>query len=232
MPSVSDSILLESRSNINVSDRGPLASVHFFHELVKPASAAIRILDWTVAGVVTLVTAPFVPLLALAIRLAGHPTVFQTHERIGFRGLPIRVRTFQTEGAIPRTAISRFLIRTGLDRIPLFWSVFSGAVGVVGITLRSEAVATRLNNRMDWFYKLYAAKPGIITLASVNGLGTARDLSDQVRQAEYDLRYLLQPSATAHMRILLRRILPARASSPVMPAPRETTVRDGYQRAG
>jgi lipopolysaccharide/colanic/teichoic acid biosynthesis glycosyltransferase len=86
---------------------------------------------------------------------------------------------------------------------------------LVGITLRTNDTANLLNNRIDWFYKCYAAKPGIVTWASVNGYGfSTEEFNDQRKQAELDLLYVLNQGTWMYFRILMRTMFDVPVSIP------------------
>lgn len=212
---VNESILMESRAGQPAVSGGDPASHLFFHELVKRRSLTIRFADRLLAGLALLLTAPLFPLAALAVKASTGGPVFRTQSGVGYRGFPFKARTFSTmkDGAL--TPVGRVLRLTRIEYLPLFAHVLTGKMSLVGITLRTNDTANLLNNRIDWFYKCYAAKPGIVTWASVNGLGFAtQDFKDQRRQAELDLLYVLNQGTGMYFRILLRTMFDVPVSIP------------------
>lgn len=212
---VNESILMESRSgHPAVAGDGP-ASHLFFHELVKRRSLAIRVSDRVLAFIALLITAPLFPLVALAIRLTQGGPVFTVQKGVGYRGLTFHAYTFKTVVNRELTRLGRLLRATRIEYLPLFAHVLTGKMSLVGITLRTNDTANLLNNRIDWFYKCYAVKPGIVTWASVNGYGFATDdVNDQRKQAELDLLYVLNQTTSMYFRILLRTMFAVPVSIP------------------
>lgn len=218
---VNESILMESRSGQSASvDDGP-ASHLFFHELVKRRSLVIRVLDRLLSFLVLLVTAPLFLLATLGIKLTLGGPVFTVQKGVGFRGFVFHAYTFRTRVNGQLTAFGRFLRVTRIEYLPLFYHVLTGKMSLVGITLRTNDTANRLNDRIVWFYKCYAAKPGIVTWASVNGYGfSTDDFQDQQRQAELDLLYVLNQSTSMYCRIMLRTMFDVPVSIPTsLPMP-------------
>jgi lipopolysaccharide/colanic/teichoic acid biosynthesis glycosyltransferase len=212
---VNESILMESRSGQPaLAGDGP-ASHLFFHELVKRRSLAIRVSDRLLALIALTLTAPLFPLVALAIKLTHGGPVFTVQKGVGYRGFTFHAYTFHTKVKGELTGFGRMLRATRIEYLPLFAHVLTGKMSLVGITLRTNDTANLLNNRIDWFYKCYAAKPGIVTWASVNGYGFATgEFNDQRRQAELDLLYVLNQSTSMYFRILLRTLFAVPVSIP------------------
>jgi lipopolysaccharide/colanic/teichoic acid biosynthesis glycosyltransferase len=216
---VSESILTESRSSIDFNhDPNPAAS-YFFNELIRKPSFSIRVIDVVFSFIAIVLTLPFYPFVMVALKLTSKESVFTTQQVVGFRGFSFKIKTFRTMSDGKQTRIGRFLYLSRIEYAPLFFYVLLGRLSLVGVTLRAETTATLLNNRVDWFYKVYAASAGIITLASVKGYGFAtRDYSDQLRQAEFDMLYVMNQSVSMYVRILLRTLfdVPVNVSLPVV----------------
>lgn len=212
---VNESILMESRSGQSAEiGQGP-ASHLFFHELVKRRSLTIRITDRVFSFFALLITAPLFPLVALGVKLSTGGPVFTVQKGVGYRGFPFHAYTFRTRVNGQLTPFGQFLRLTRIEYMPLFAHVLTGKMSLVGITLRTNDTANLLNNRIDWFYKCYAAKPGIVTWASVNGLGFSTDeFKDQRKQAELDLLYVLNQGTWMYFRILLRTMFDIPVSIP------------------
>ena len=109
--------------------------------------AAKRALDLLIAGVGSLLTAPAVALLALAIRLEspGHPVYRQA--RAGKDGNEFSIYKLRTmvrgaeftgaglaiqEGDDRITRVGSFLRRYSLDELPNLWNVLRGEMSIVG----------------------------------------------------------------------------------------------------
>ncbi len=217
---VTESILMESRSGQPASiDGGPAANV-FFHELMKRRSRSVRIADFILSLVAIALTLPLYPFIALGVKFSTKGSVLMVQKGVGYRGFTFHAYTFRTRQGDSLTAFGRFLRLTRLEYVPLFFHVLTGKMSLVGITLRTNDTANVLNNRIEWFYKCYAAKPGIVSWASVNGYGfTTHELAEQRRQSELDLIYVMHQSTSMYFKILLKTMFDFPVSMPTtMPA--------------
>ena len=171
-----------------------------------------RLLDLVVAVPVAAVSAPFLALLALAVRLEspGHPIYSQT--RVGQDGelfsiykLRTMVRGAEFTGAglaIQEdderiTRIGAFLRRTSLDELPNLWNVLRGEMSIVGprptLTVQVEQYTQRERGRL-------AVKPGITGWAQING----RASLPWPERIELDLWYVEHRSLRLDLEILAR----------------------------
>lgn len=116
-----------------------------------------RVLDVVGSSVGLIVSAPFVPLIALAIKLDSRGPVFFCQLRAGQHGVPYRLFKFRTmvdeapellSNLVnfdqlkqpmfkfvddPRvTRLGRLLRRTSLDELPQLWNVLKGEMSLVG----------------------------------------------------------------------------------------------------
>jgi lipopolysaccharide/colanic/teichoic acid biosynthesis glycosyltransferase len=144
-------------------------------------AAVRRAFDLAIAGMVSLVTAPLLALLALAIRLEspGHPLYTQT--RVGKDGRLIEIYKLRTmvsgaeftgaglaiqEGDDRITRVGKFLRRTSLDELPNLWNVLRGEMSIIGprptLQVQVQQYTDRERGRL-------AVKPGITGWAQVNG---------------------------------------------------------------
>ena len=172
----------------------------------------IRALDLLLAGVASLVSAPIVGLLALAIRLEspGHPIYRQT--RVGKDGQLFSIYKLRTmvagaeftgaglaiqEGDDRITRVGGLLRRYSLDELPNLWNVFRGEMAIVGprptIPIQVEQYTERQRGRL-------AVKPGITGWAQVNG----RASLPWTERIELDLWYVEHRSLALDLKILAR----------------------------
>ena len=171
-----------------------------------------RLLDLVVAVPLAAVSAPFLALLALAVRLEspGHPIYSQT--RVGQDGelfsiykLRTMVRGAEFTGAglaIQEdderiTRIGAFLRRTSLDELPNLWNVLRGEMSIVGprptLAVQVEQYTERQRGRL-------AVKPGITGWAQING----RASLPWPERIELDLWYVEHRSLRLDLEILAR----------------------------
>jgi lipopolysaccharide/colanic/teichoic acid biosynthesis glycosyltransferase len=173
-----------------------------------------RILDLVIAGVGSLVTAPVVAVLAVAIRLESPGDPIYTQTRVGKYGelfsiykLRTMVRGAEFTGAglaiqagdARITRIGMFLRRYSLDELPNLWNVLRGEMSIVGprptLAIQVEQYTERQRGRL-------AVKPGITGWAQVNG----RASLPWPERIELDLWYVEHRSLWLDLKILARTV--------------------------
>ena len=181
------------------------------------------IFDWTLAVTATLLLAPVLLLIALAIKLDSPGPVLFVQQRYGynkrrfgiikFRSMVVDASARQnalehlneTSGPLfkmkrdPRvTRVGAFLRRTSLDELPQLFNVLRGEMSLVG----PRPLPTRDVERFSeaWLMRRFSVKPGITGLWQVSG----RSDTDFAHAIKLDLRYIDRWSLLMDMRILLR----------------------------
>jgi lipopolysaccharide/colanic/teichoic acid biosynthesis glycosyltransferase len=173
-----------------------------------------RALDLAIAAPATILTAPIVALLALAIRLEtpGHPIYTQT--RAGRNGEGFQIYKLRTmvrgaeftgaglaiqEGDDRITTVGRFVRRYSLDELPNLWNVVRGEMAIVGprptLPVQVEQYTPRQRRRL-------AVKPGLTGWAQVNG----RASLPWTERIELDLWYVEHRTLALDLRIIARTI--------------------------
>ena len=169
-----------------------------------------RVLDVVIGGIGSVITAPVVAALAVAIRLEspGHPIYSQT--RVGLDGELFEIYKLRTmvrgaeftgaglaiqEGDDRITRLGNFLRRYSLDELPNLWNVLRGEMSIVGprptLAVQVEQYTERQRGRL-------AVKPGITGWAQVNG----RASLPWPERIELDLWYVEHRSLALDLRIL------------------------------
>ena len=173
-----------------------------------------RALDLVIAVPLSLITAPVVGLLALAIRIEspGHPIYTQTRagrdaERFRIYKLRTMVRGAEftgaglaiQEGDDRITRVGAFLRRYSLDELPNLWNVVGGEMSIVGprptLPVQVEQYTERQRGRL-------AVKPGLTGWAQING----RASLPWTERIELDLWYVEHRSVALDLRIIARTI--------------------------
>jgi lipopolysaccharide/colanic/teichoic acid biosynthesis glycosyltransferase len=171
-----------------------------------------RGLDIVIAAIGTAITAPFVALLAVAIRVEspGHPIYRQT--RVGENGRSFQIYKLRTmvrgaeftgaglaiqEGDDRITRVGAFLRRYSLDELPNLWNVLRGEMSIVGprptVPVQVEQYTERQRGRLS-------VKPGITGWAQING----RASLPWAQRIELDLWYVEHWSPALDLKILAR----------------------------
>lgn len=174
-------------------------------------AAAKRCLDIAIAGLALLLTAPFWPLIALAIKLDSRgPVVFQ-QLRVGRAGADrtvlfmmwkfrsMRADAEAKSGAVwaakrdPRiTRVGLFLRKTRLDEIPQLVNVLLGDMSIVGPRPERPGFYGKLETAIPFFAdRSSGLRPGITGLAQVRqGYDTCID--DVRRKVGFDHAYAMR----------------------------------------
>ncbi len=173
-----------------------------------------RALDVAIAGPLSVLSAPVVAALAVAIRLEspGHPLYTQT--RVGKDGELFEIYKLRTmvkgaeftgaglairEGDDRITRLGTFLRRYSLDELPNLWNVLRGEMSIVGprptLPVQVEQYTERERGRL-------AVKPGISGWAQVNG----RASLPWPQRIELDLWYVEHRSLRLDLLILARTV--------------------------
>jgi sugar transferase (PEP-CTERM system associated) len=158
-----------------------------------------RLLSIAVSSVALLLCAPFLPLIALAIKLTSSGPVFYRQARVGRDGAIFHCYKFRTmrkdaEADVgptwasdedPRiTPVGRFLRRLRLDEIPQLWNVLRGDMAFVGPRPERPEFVDWLKREIPFYELRHTICPGITGWAQVR-----YQYGSSVEQAKEKLRY-------------------------------------------
>jgi len=174
------------------------------------ASCFKRVADVVAATVVLILFVPVLPVIALAIKLSSHGSVFFKDKRQGLHGKDffcLKFRTmmvgadniqeklrvvsqvdgpqFKMENDPRVSSIGRFLRETYLDEIPQFFNVLTGQMSLVGPRPSPEAENTLCPS---WRDARLSVRPGITGLWQV--FGTREPMKDFQEWIHYDIKYV------------------------------------------
>jgi lipopolysaccharide/colanic/teichoic acid biosynthesis glycosyltransferase len=171
-----------------------------------------RIEDLVLGIPLTLIAAPFMALIALAVALETRGPIFYVDERVGAGGTPFRMIKFRTmvPGAAGQgmgrlvgqsdsriTRVGAALRRWSADELPQILNVLRGDMSIVGPRPTYAEQVARYSERDRGRLR---AKPGITGLAQVSG---RNDLPWRER-IDLDLAYIEDLSPWLDLRVLLR----------------------------
>ncbi|MGI8903798.1 MAG: sugar transferase [Solirubrobacteraceae bacterium] len=173
-----------------------------------------RVLDLVIALGGSVLSAPVVVLLALAVRLEspGHPIYRQT--RVGKDGELFSIYKLRTmvhgaeligarlaiqEGDERITRAGSFLRRYSLDELPNLWNVLRGEMSIVGPRPTIQVQVLQYTDRQRG---RLAVKPGITGWAQVNG----RASLPWPERIELDLWYAEHRSMALDLRIMAQTV--------------------------
>jgi lipopolysaccharide/colanic/teichoic acid biosynthesis glycosyltransferase len=178
---------------------------------------AKRGLDITISAIATMLFAPLLLLIALAIRLDSRGRVLFRQQRLGRGGVPFTLYKFRTmienapdyrnaDGSTfnsPRdrrvTRLGRALRSSSLDELPQLFNILSGAMSLVG-PRPDQVDQARFYSGDEWRRNL--VKPGITGLAQVSG----RNAILWASRKQLDLKYVARQSVLLDLKILLRTV--------------------------
>lgn len=174
--------------------------------------------DMVIAFVVTILLAPLLLLIALAIKLTSRGPVLFKQRRYGIGGNEIVVWKFRTmtvceDGPhIPQaqkddvrlTKVGKFLRRTSLDELPQFINVLQGRMSVIGPRPHANAHNEYYRKLIPGYMQRHLLKPGITGWAQVNGWRGETDTFDKMqRRVEYDMDYIKRWSLWFDLKIIV-----------------------------
>ncbi|MEL7189024.1 MAG: sugar transferase [Pseudomonadota bacterium] len=182
-----------------------------------------RLFDSLIACAVLIALAPFLALIAAAIKLEDGGPIFFFQRRQGKGNClfdVIKFRTMRVDVQDPAgvqstsrndarvTRCGDFLRGTSLDELPQLLNVLKGDMSLVGP--RPHAVGSRVGDTPFWMaerhYPLrHSLKPGMTGLAQVRGFrGATHQMSDLTDRLHADLEYIANWSLMGDVVILLK----------------------------
>jgi lipopolysaccharide/colanic/teichoic acid biosynthesis glycosyltransferase len=191
-------------------------------QIAPPAKSGIkRCLDFGLASIMLVVSAPVWVVIALAIKIEDGGPVFFTQRRWGLLGQEFQVLKFRTmvPDSVARyglkmarandhrvTRVGRLLRAMGLDELPQIVSIWKGDMSFVGP--RALAVGEEIKDvdgrytayeEVPGFYRRLSVKPGLTSIATVY---LPKDSSPR-RKFAYDVHYIRSWSALKDLRLVL-----------------------------
>ena len=140
------------------------------------ADAALKaILDYGIAAPLLVLSAPFMGLIALGLKLTGRGSpVLDRHQTLGQGGMPFVMWKFRTRlGKSNKFGswLGCALYRSGLDKLPQLWNVVAGQMSLVGPRPRVMGDETDARTARN----LQTVKPGAIGPWVVSAHWTSED---------------------------------------------------------
>jgi sugar transferase (PEP-CTERM system associated) len=176
-----------------------------------------RVVEFSLALIGLVVSAPIVLLAAIAIVLeSGFPIVFR-QERVGQRGRTftlLKLRTMRLDaekngavwasaGGDPRvTWVGRFLRKSRIDELPQLWNVVRGDMSFVGPRPERPCFVDELQAHIPYYGERHSVKPGITGWAQVRS-GYSASIEESETKLRYDLYYIKNMSFWLDLQIVL-----------------------------
>ena len=181
---------------------------------------ARRLLDVTVGLLGLILTAPMIPLVALAVRWSSPGPVFYSQERVGrgdkvFHCYKFRTMVQDAEADIgptwaddndPRiTRVGKFLRLSRLDEIPQLLCVLNGDMAFIGPRPERPEFVDWLSREMPYYRVRHMVRPGITGWAQIN-YKYGNSLEDAKEKLQYDLFYIKNASIGLDLLIMFQTI--------------------------
>ena len=178
-----------------------------------------NVVDRLLAAVLLVVFAPFMALVAIAVRLDSPGPALFRDQRLGFNEKPFVMLKFRTmlhdpgdagpPGQTPRddpriTRLGRWLRKTSIDELPQLCNVITGSMSLVGPRPQPIAVNRECEALIPRYNARHRVKPGITGWAQAHGLrGDTGSLEGMKTRVEYDMYYIDNWSFWLDLRILV-----------------------------
>jgi Undecaprenyl-phosphate glucose phosphotransferase len=197
-------------------------------EVERPPLSGLRgvakwIEDKLLAGVLVLLFAPLMGLIALAVKLDSPGPALFRQIRYGFNNEQITIYKFRTmyhsrRGGDPFqqatkndprvTRVGSFLRRTSLDELPQLINVIEGRMSLIGPRPHPVALDEQYAALLAGYRGRFKMHPGITGWAQVNGWRGETESVDKMRgRVEHDLYYIENWSIWFDLRILWKTAL-------------------------
>lgn len=180
---------------------------------------AKRLFDLVAASFALILLLPFLPFVALAIRLDSEGPVFYKQERAGRYGksffvykLRSMIADSEPNGPVwaeeddPRiTRVGRILRKTHLDEFPQLINIIRGEMSAVGPRPERPSFDLELSQTIAFYELRYAVRPGMAGWGLVKqGYGSSAE--DALLKLQYDLYYIKNQSVRLDIGIILKTI--------------------------
>ena len=205
-----------------------------------------RMCDIILSGLLLIICAPLMAMIAALIWLtSGRPVIFKQH-RVGgtkqfsrltkFRTMranrgqrtedgdreqrtEVREADLYTRENDPRVLpVGRWLRKLRIDELPQLWNVFHGELSLIGPRAEWVECAERYRDKIPFYHFRHLVKPGITGWAQVNyPYGESEE--DAMQKLTYDLYYIRHYSLKLDAMIVLKTIYTMFAGAAAESAP-------------
>jgi sugar transferase (PEP-CTERM system associated) len=175
-----------------------------------------RLVSFMVAAALLVACSPFLPLIALLVKLTSPGPVFFGQKRVGRNGELFTLYKFRSmrqdaeanSGAVwagkndPRvTGVGKFLRKSRLDELPQLWNVLVGDMGFVGPRPERPEFVAWLNDKIPYYNLRHIIRPGLTGWAQVR-YSYGASLAETQEKLQYDLYYIKHMSVSLDLLII------------------------------
>ena len=207
----------EQFKRIPLSDLTPSWFLFDIAEIHRPRlyAASKRAFEMLFAGLMLVLLAPLLALIAGAVAISSRGPVLFRQTRVGRAGDPFTVVKFRTmrpsnalapptwatsEGARV-TRAGRWLRRFRLDELPQLWNVLRGQLSLIGPRPEQVEIVRDLEARIPYYAARHVVRPGLTGWAQVS-CGYGGSIDGVLEKLQLDLYYVKHQSLRLDLLIL------------------------------
>ena len=153
-----------------------------------------RVIDIVASGLGLLLLSPLFLLTSLAILIESRGPVFVVTYMYYYNNRQIRTLRFRCQNHLTETLVGSFLIRRGLDRLPMLVNVLRGEMSIVGPHCHSTFPVVPLSDEQLLVLSSSPFRPGLVSFEIPQRVGS---------QIDADLFYVANRSLLLDAKILL-----------------------------
>lgn len=176
-----------------------------------------RTFDLCMSGIVCLCMLPFIPIIALCIKIQSPGPIFFKQSRTGLNGKTFECYKFRsmhvnkeadraqaTKDDPRKFAFGNFMRKTNLDEFPQFFNVLKGDMSIVGPRPHMIYHTETYGMLIDKYMVRHFSKPGITGWAQVTGYrGETKELWQMEERIKRDIWYVENWSFWLDIKIIL-----------------------------
>jgi sugar transferase (PEP-CTERM system associated) len=176
-----------------------------------------RMLDLSLSMILAILSAPFMVLTAVAIKLESIGPMLYSQARVGENGRVFNIYKFRSmrvdaeqagtpiwarENDERATRVGRFIRLTRLDELPQLWNVMRGDMSFVGPRPERPFFVDQLAKEIPFYLQRHSVKPGLTGWAQVK-YRYGSTVEDAMEKLRYDLYYIKHLSIVFDLTIVL-----------------------------
>lgn len=172
--SLQEKILIDKQIFVPINEiKGPTIPF-FYHELTNRSPSYKRFFDLSIGVVIYLFYLILNPIIWIGLKLSQGSDVYQKFTAVTKNGYHINCKVYNTGftqlDALNNTnnpgGFKRFLITSGLHKLPLITKVLKGDISLVGPQLFEKDFALEFSGFYTETYKRFATEPGMFSPSS------------------------------------------------------------------
>lgn len=186
---------------------------HIEHDSGLTYQLVKQMMDLVAGLILTILSLPFYPIIALLIFLNDRGPIFYRESRVGRGGRTFQItkfRSMSTEADLSArqvTAVGKILRQARLDELPQLWSVVRGQQSLIGPRPERPEYVAIYNDQIPYYQVRHLITPGLSGWAQIYQANHPhfRLALDQTREKlSYDLYYLKNRSLWLDVTIALK----------------------------